>query len=329
MSLPLLRPPELSVDRLLGRTVAILGYGSQGRAHALNLRDRGCRVVVGQRGGCRFDEARAAGFEPLPIADAVSDADLIVMALPDEAAPQVYAAQVRPRLQAGQALGFIHGYNVHYGHITVPPGVDVVMVAPKAQGDGVRREFVAGRGVTCLVAVAQDASGSARKTALAWAAGVGGNRAVAIETTFRDETETDLFGEQAVLCGGLTSLIKAGFDTLVEAGYPPELAYFECCHEVKLIADLVYEGGITAMRERISNTARFGDLTRGPRVIGAAVRAEMRRILEEVRSGRFAADWARESASGLREFRRLTDADRAHAIESVGAALRAAMQAAD
>lgn len=325
MPVCLLGPAELSLEPLRGRTIAILGYGSQGRAHALNLRDRGFRVVVGQRRGPRFDEAVSAGFEPLAIGEATAAGDLVVMALPDEAAPEVYAAEIGPRLRGGKVLGFIHGYNVHYGRIAAPAGTDVVLVAPKAQGDGVRREFVAGRGVVCLTAVGQDASGSARGTALAWAAGIGGDRAGVIETTFRDETETDLFGEQAVLCGGLTSLIKAGFETLVEAGYPAELAYFECCHEVKLIADLISERGIAGMRERISSTARFGDLTRGPRVIGPAVREAMRRVLEEIRCGDFAAEWRDEVAAGRPRFRRLSEADGAHALEVVGAVLRKAM----
>jgi ketol-acid reductoisomerase len=317
---------EARLDPLLDKTVAILGYGTQGRAHALNLRDSKCRVVVAQRrSGTRYEDAVAAGFEPVEIPPAVETADLLILALPDEAAPEVHETQIRPYLRAGQTLGFLHGFNIHYRRITPPPDVDVVMVAPKAQGRAVRNEYVAGRGVMSLVAVHQDHTGAARRTALAWAAGIGSSRAAILETTFKDETETDLFGEQAVLCGGLTALIKAGFETLVEAGYPPELAYLECCHEVKIIADLIYESGLTAMRERISNTARFGDLTRGPRVIGRETRRAMREILEEIRSGRFADEWLAENAAGRPRFNQLTEQDREHAIEIVGRRLREMM----
>ena len=314
---------EARLDPLLDKTVAILGYGTQGRAHALNLRDSKCRVVVAQRrSGTRYEDAVAAGFEPVEIPPAVETADLLILALPDEAAPEIHETQIRPYLRAGQTLGFLHGFNIHYRRITPPADVDVVMVAPKAQGRAVRNEYVAGRGVMSLVAVHQDHTGAARRTALAWAAGIGSVRAAILETTFKDETETDLFGEQAVLCGGLTALIKAGFETLVEAGYPPELAYLECCHEVKIIADLIYESGLTAMRERISNTARFGDLTRGSRVIGRETRAAMREILEEIRSGRFADEWLAENAAGRPRFNQLTEQDREHAIEIVGRRLR-------
>lgn len=314
------------LDPLLGKNVAILGYGAQGRAHALNLRDSGCAVVVAQRrGGPRYESASNDRFEPVEIEQAVRAADLLVLALPDEAAPAVCQERIRPALRPGQALGFLHGFNIHYRRITPPADVDVIMVAPKAQGRAVRNEFTAGRGVLSLIAVHQDHTGAARATALAWAAGIGSARAAILETTFKDETETDLFGEQAVLCGGLTSLIKAGFETLVEAGYPPELAYLECCHEVKIIADLIYESGITAMRERISNTARFGDLTRGPRVIGRETRRAMREILAEIRSGQFAEQWVEENAAGRAQFNSLTEQDRDHLIEVVGGRLRRMM----
>jgi ketol-acid reductoisomerase len=320
-------PRHLAVlDPLSDKTVAVLGFGSQGHAQALNLRDAGCRVLVAQRkGGPRYDAAVQAGFDPVGLEEAVRAADLLIFGLPDEAAPQVYERQIHPALRPGQTLGFMHGFVIHYGQITPPRNVDVVLVAPKGQGRAVRGEYLAGRGVVSLIAVHQDASGHARQTALAWAAGIGSARAGIIETTFKDETETDLFGEQAVLCGGLTALIKAAFETLVEAGYPPELAYFECCHEVKLIADLVYEGGLTHMRERISNTARFGDLTRGPRVIGPEARAALRELLEEIRSGRFAREWLAESEAGRPRFTELTERDRGHPIEQVGREIRQMM----
>lgn len=322
----ILRAPRVRVDSLRDRTIAVLGYGAQGHAHALNLRDSGCRVLVAQRpGGRRHALAVADGFAPLDLAEATRAAELLIFGLPDEATPALFNAEIRPFLRRGHTLGFIHGYNIHYRRIAPPPEVDVVLVAPKGQGRAVRTEFTAGRGVAALYAVHQDASRQARETALAWAAGLGCGRAGVIETTFGNETETDLFGEQAVLCGGLTALIKAAFETLVEAGYPPELAYFECCHEVKLVADLVYEGGITAMRERISNTARYGDLTRGPRIIGEASLAAMREILAEIRSGRFDREWSAEAAAGLPNFRRLTEADRRHAIEEIGRTLRQAL----
>lgn len=328
MSAPVTIIPRASatIDPLRGRTVAVLGYGSQGQAHALNLRDSGCHVVVAQRpGGPRFDAAVEAGFEPAAIPDAVNVADLLIIGLPDDVAPTVYAQQIRTHLRPGQTLGFMHGFVIHYQQIQPPPDVDVVLVAPKAQARAVREEFVAGRGVLALIAIHQDASGHARDTALAWAAGIGSNRAGIIETTFQDETETDLFGEQAVLCGGLTALIKAGFKTLVDAGYPPELAYFECCHEVKLLADLIHAGGITYMREHISSTARFGDLTRGPRLVGEEVRREMRRLLAEIQSGQFAREFLEDNRQGRKLSRELIERDRAIPIEVVGRALRELM----
>jgi len=317
---------DATLDALRGKCVAVLGYGAQGHAHALNLRDSNVDIIVAQRtGSARHAAAVADGFLPVTLGEAVATADLLIFALPDEAIPSIFAAEVAPRLRPGQTLGFLHGFAVHFGGIKAPAGVDVVLLAPKAQGRAVRREFMMGRGVAALVAVAQDASGSALKTALAWGAGIGAARAAIFETTFKDETETDLFGEQVVLCGGLTALIQGAFDTLVDAGYPPELAYFECCHEVKLLADLIQAGGITHMRERVSNAARFGDLTRGPRVIGPDVRAEMGRILDEIRTGRFAAELAAEREAGYTRFRALTEAGRRHGLETTGERVRALM----
>lgn len=311
-----------TLDALRERSIAVLGFGSQGEPHALNLRDSGLNVIVGQRPGPRAERAQEAGFEVMPVSEAARRADLLIYGLPDDAAAAIHAEQVAPVLCPGQTLGFIHGFVIHYRRIVPPPDVDVVMVAPKAQGRGVRSEFVAGRGVLSLLAVHQDATGRALPTALAWAAGIGSVRAGILRTTFADETETDLFGEQAVLCGGLSALIHAGFDTLVEAGYPPELAYFECCHEIKLLADLINESGVSGMRERISSTARYGDLTRGPRIIDSHVRAEMRRVLDEIRSGAFARELAADFAAGGQIVRERMEADRRRLIEQVGATLR-------
>jgi ketol-acid reductoisomerase len=312
---------------LRGQFIAVLGYGSQGQAHALNLRDSGCRVIVAQRpGGPRFDAALDAGFEPVSIEAAVRSADLLIFGLPDDAVAEIYPREIEPHLRPGQALGFIHGFAIHYQLLKPPANVDVIMVAPKAQGRGVRDEFVAGRGVFALIAIHRDATGHARETALGWAAGIGANRAGLFETTFREETETDLFGEQAVLCGGLSALIKAGFETLVDAGYPPELAYFECCHEIKLLADLIHEGGINFMRERISSTARFGDLTRGPRLIGSGVRNVMQDMLNEIRNGDFAREFVEDLKNDRRNSLALLDQDRNHSLEQVGSALRTLMR---
>jgi ketol-acid reductoisomerase len=312
--------------RLAGRGFAVIGYGSQGHAHALNLRDSGARVVVGVRpGGASAERARAAGLDVRSVADAADAADAIMLLVPDQDMRAIYQAGVAPALRPGKTLMFAHGFNIHYGEIVPPAGVDVSMVAPKSPGHLVRSEYEAGRGVPGLVAVHQDASGHALPDALAYAAGIGCTRAGVIETSFREETETDLFGEQAVLCGGVTALVKAGFETLTEAGYRPEMAYFECLHELKLIVDLMYRGGMQFMRYSISDTAEYGDYTRGPRLITEETRAEMRRILEEIRDGSFAREWLAENRAGRRNFERLRQADRGHEIERVGTLLRAMM----
>ena len=313
-------------SRLLGRTFAIIGYGSQGHAHALNLRESGATVIVGVRpGGGSWAKAVAAGLDVRPVGEAVKAADVIMMLVPDQDGRAIYDAGVAAGLGAGKTLMFAHGFNVHYGEIAAPRGVDVSMVAPKSPGHLVRSEFEAGRGVPALVAVHQDASGQALANALAYAAGIGCTRAGVIETSFREETETDLFGEQAVLCGGVTALVKAGFETLVAAGYSPEMAYFECLHELKLIVDLMYRGGLGFMRYSVSDTAEYGDYTRGPRIITEETRAEMRRILDEVQDGRFAREWLAENKAGRPNFDRMRKADHDHLIEQVGKKLRGMM----
>ncbi len=312
--------------RLARRTFAIIGYGSQGHAHALNLKESGARVIVGLRaGGGSWDRARAAGLDVRSVAEAADAADTIMLLVPDQDMRTVYESGVAARLDAGKTLMFAHGFNIHYGEITPPAGVDISLVAPKSPGHLVRSEFQAGRGVPGLVAVHQDASGEALADALAYAAGIGCTRAGVIQTSFREETETDLFGEQAVLCGGVTALVKAGFETLTDAGYRPEMAYFECLHELKLIVDLMYRGGMQFMRYSISDTAEYGDYTRGPRLITAETRAEMRRILAEIRDGSFAREWLAENRAGRVSFERLRQEDRDHEIERVGKALRAMM----
>jgi ketol-acid reductoisomerase len=313
-------------SRLTGRTFAIIGYGSQGHAHALNLRESGAQVVVGlRRGGASWDRAGSAGLDVRPVAEAAQVADVIMMLVPDQDARAAYEAAVAPGLSAGKTLMFAHGFNIHYGEISPPEGVDVSMVAPKSPGHLVRSEYQAGRGVPGLVAVHQDASGQALANALAYAAGIGCTRAGVIETSFREETETDLFGEQAVLCGGVTALVKAGFETLTAAGYRPEMAYFECMHELKLIVDLMYRGGLQFMRYSISDTAEYGDYTRGPRVITEETRAAMQEILGAIQDGSFAKEWLAENQAGRPNFDRLRQADRDHEIERVGAQLRAMM----
>ncbi len=310
---------------LEGRTIAVIGYGSQGRGQALNLRDSGCQVVIGLRPGGSWQRASEDGFEVYPVADAVRRADIVQILLPDETQAAVYRADIGPHLKEDACLSFSHGFNIHYGQITPPPTIDVVMVAPKGPGHMVRRTYEEGKGVPALIAVHQDCTGNAKALALAYARGIGATRAVVLETTFAEETETDLFGEQAVLCGGVTSLIKAGFEILVDAGYAPEMAYLEVLHEMKLIVDLIYEGGFTNMRDSISNTAQYGDLTRGPRVIGPETYAAMQEILLEVRNGEFAREWMLENMVNRPVFSALTRADEEHLIEQVGREIRGFM----
>jgi ketol-acid reductoisomerase len=311
---------------IASRKVAIIGYGSQGHAHALNLKESGVDVRVGLReGSSSAAKAEQSGLRVVPVGQAAAEADLVMMLLPDTEQRDVYEADIAPNLNGGDALFFAHGFNIRYGQITPAPGVDVAMVAPKGPGHLVRRTYTEGGGVPCLVAVAQDASGKAKDLALSYAYGIGGTRAGVLDTTFDEETETDLFGEQVVLCGGLTSLVQAGFETLVEAGYQPESAYFECLHELKLIVDLMYEEGISGMRYSISDTAKYGDVTRGPRIITAETKAEMRRILDDIQSGAFAEEWIAESRGGRARFHELLGAGAHHQIEEVGKGLRAMM----
>ncbi len=313
-------------SRLKGRIIAVIGYGSQGHAHALNLRDSGQRVIVGLReSGKSWLRAKDEGLDVRSVADAARAADIIMMLVPDQEARAVYEAGVAPGLRAGKTLLFAHGFNVHFKEIVPPADVDVAMIAPKSPGHLVRSEFQAGRGVPGLVAVHQDASGQALANALAYAAGIGCTRAGVLETSFREETETDLFGEQAVLCGGVTALVQAGFETLTAAGYAPEIAYFECLHELKLIVDLMYRGGMKFMRYSISDTAEYGDYTRGPRIVSDAVKAEMQKLLQEIQSGAFAREWIAETRGGARRFAEFRRGAAEHPIERVGARLRAMM----
>ncbi|WP_429408381.1 ketol-acid reductoisomerase [Paraburkholderia sp. MM5482-R1] len=316
---------DADLSLLKNRRVAIIGYGSQGHAHALNLKDSGIDVTVGLRKGPSWIKAEKAGLAVRHVADAVKDADIVMMLLPDEHIAEVYRAEVEPHARQGATLGFAHGFNIHYGQVVPRPDLDVVMIAPKAPGHTVRSTYAQGGGVPHLIAVAQDASGTARSVALAYAAANGGGRAGIIETSFREETETDLFGEQAVLCGGTVDLIKAGFETLVEAGYAPEMAYFECLHEVKLIVDLIYEGGIVNMNYGISNNAEFGEYMAGPRIVTNETRKAMKRILGDIQTGEYAKSFILENRAGaptLQAKRRLTAE---HPIEKVGAKLRAMM----
>jgi len=317
---------DADASLIQGRKVAVMGYGSQGHAHALNLAESGVDVRVGLRAGSSSaQKAAEAGIRVLSVADAAAEADLIMILLPDTEQKSVYDAEIAPHLRQGDALFFAHGFNIRFGQIVPPPGVDVAMVAPKGPGHLVRRTYTEGGGVPSLVAVAQDASGKAHDLALSYAHALGATRAGVLDTTFDEETETDLFGEQVVLCGGLTSLVQAGFETLVAAGYQPESAYFECLHELKLIVDLMYEQGIAGMRFSISDTAEYGDLTRGPKVIDDHVRAAMSTILDDIRSGAFAEEWIAENRAGRTRFEELRAAGAAHPIEKVGAELRAMM----
>jgi ketol-acid reductoisomerase len=316
---------DVKRDALAGQTIAVLGYGSQGRAHANNLRDSGYRVIIGARpGGPTAKAAAEAGFEVADFADAAEQAQLVSMLVPDMAQPAVFE-QIRGHLKAGDSLLFAHGFNVHFGAIKPADDIDVIMVAPKSPGDLVRRQFQEGRGVPCLRAVYQDASGEAADRALSYAHGLGGTHAGVLDTTFAEETETDLFGEQAVLCGGAAQLVMHGFDTLVEAGYQPEAAYFECLHELKLIVDLMYEGGLDKMYEFISDTASYGDLVSGPRILDDSVKARMKEVLTDIQDGTFARNWMAEYAQGSKNYQAMLNERREHPIEKVGSSLRERM----
>jgi ketol-acid reductoisomerase len=310
---------------LQGKTVAIIGYGSQGHAHAQNLRDSGVSVIVGLRQGKSWEQAEKDGFAVYSVREAAKQADIVMILLPDEKQPNVYKEEIEPELQPGNALVFAHGFNIHFSQIVPPEHVDVFLVAPKGPGHLVRRTYMEGAGVPALIAVHQDVTGAAKETALAYAKAIGATRAGVLETTFKEETETDLFGEQAVLCGGLTSLIKAGFETLVEAGYQPELAYFECLHEMKLIVDLLYEGGLSWMRHSISDTAQWGDFISGPRIINDAGKAEMKKVLHDIQTGKFAKSWILENQANRPEFNAINRRENEHLIEIVGRELRSMM----
>ena len=309
-----------------GKRIAVIGYGSQGFGHSNNLKDSGCDVVVGLRSDSpSVAKAQSAGLEVLPVADAAERGDIVMMLTPDELTPGIYKREIEPHLKPGKYLAVAHGFSIHFKKIVPPAEVNVFMVAPKGPGHLVRREYERGAGVPCLLAVAQDPSGDTKQVGLAYARAIGGTRAGVIETTFKEETETDLFGEQSVLCGGATELVRAGFETLVEAGYDPRLAYFECLHELKLIVDLMYEKGIQGMRHSISNTAEYGDMTRGPRVIGEETREAMRQILADIQSGEFAREWIAENRAGAENFQRLREEAAGHQVEQVGSDLRKMM----
>jgi ketol-acid reductoisomerase len=317
---------DADLKHLRGKKVAVLGYGSQGHAHALNLKDSGVEVAVGLRkDSASWPKAVKAGVKVMDTAEAAKWGDIVMILLPDELQGEAYEKEIRPGLKDGKYLAFGHGFNIHFKKVVPPKGVNVFMVAPKGPGHLVRSEFEKGRGVPCLLAVQQDPSGDTKQVGLAYASALGGARAAVIETTFKDETETDLFGEQSVLCGGLCALIEAGYETLIEAGYPPEMAYFECVHEVKLIVDLIYEGGLANMRYSISNTAEYGDLTRGKRVIGPEVRQAMKKILADIQAGKFAEEWIAECRAGMPHFKELRKEAAAHPLEKVGAQLRSMM----
>ncbi len=317
---------DASLDYLLSKNIAVLGFGSQGHAHALNLKESGCNVCVGLRSeSSSWAKAEAAGLTVKTIPEAVAWADVIMVLLPDQNQKAVYDKDIAPNLQAGNTLAFAHGFNIHYKQIAPPENINVMMIAPKSPGHLVRRTYIEGSGVPCLIAIHQDPSGKTKDLALAWAKGIGGTRAGVIETNFKDETETDLFGEQAVLCGGSAELIKAGFETLVNAGYPPELAYFECMHEMKLIVDLYYEGGLTRMNYSVSDTAEYGGMTRGKRLITQETKNEMKTILSEIQSGQFAKEWLDEYNSGQHLMEKLRKENAEHPIEKVGANLRKMM----
>jgi ketol-acid reductoisomerase len=317
---------DCDLNALKGKTVAIIGYGSQGHAQAQNLRDSGVNVIIGQRpGGKNYDLAISHGFKPMSAADATKAADIVNILVPDELQGDLYEKEIKPNLKPGNILMCSHGFNIHFGFVKPPAGVDALLVAPKGPGHLVRSEFVAGGGVPCLIAMSEGASEETFKIGLAYAKGVGGTRGGVIRTTIAEETETDLFGEQAVLCGGASALVKAGFETLVEAGYQPEMAYFECMHELKLIVDLFYQGGLNYMRYSVSNTAEYGDYTRGPRIITEETKKEMKRILKEVQDGTFAKEWINEAKTGGKNFKAMKEKDKNHPVEVVGKKLRKLM----
>jgi ketol-acid reductoisomerase len=317
---------DADLSLLKNKTIAILGYGSQGHAQAQNLRDSGCSVIVGQRPGSpNYDLAVKHGFKPMSVEEATKQADLVNLLLPDEVQGDIYRASIRPNLKKGAILMSSHGFNMHFGQVEAPPGVDTLLVAPKGPGHLVRSEFEKGGGVPCLIATGPGASPETFKIGLAYAKGIGGTRGGVIQTTIAEETETDLFGEQVVLCGGVSELVKAGYETLVEAGYQPEMAYFECMHELKLIVDLFYQGGLNYMRYSVSNTAEFGDYTRGPRIITEETRKEMKKILKEIQSGQFAREWILENKAGAPGFKATRRRERTHQIEEVGKRLRKLM----
>ena len=317
---------DADLSHLKGKTVAILGYGSQGHAQAQNLRDSGCNVVIGQRpGSANYDLAVSHGFEPMSIAEATKAADVINVLLPDEVQGDIYRNEIRDNLSPGNVLMCSHGFNIHFGQIEPPQGIDTLLVAPKGPGHLVRSEYEKGGGVPCLIAMGEGAAESTKQIGLAYAKAIGGTRGGVIETTFAEETETDLFGEQVVLCGGVSELVKAGFDTLVEAGYQPEMAYFECMHELKLIVDLLYEGGLSYMRYSISNTAEYGDYVSGPRIITEETKAEMKRVLDEIQCGEFARKWISENRAGAPFFKATRRREREHGVEQIGLGLRRMM----
>lgn len=320
---------DADLDALAGKTVAVIGYGSQGRAQALNLRDSGVNVIIGLRKGGSWEKAEADGQQVFEVSEACAKADYVQVLVPDELQKDIYSSHIKEHMSKGKVLGFSHGFNIHFGLIIPPEGVDIVMVAPKSPGKRVRGTYEDGFGVPGLLAVHRDSSGNAKGMGLAYAKAIGCTRAGVLETSFKDETESDLFGEQVDLCGGVTELIKASFDTLVEGGYPPEMAYFETLHELKLITDLIYDGGLSGMWDSVSNTATYGGLTRGKRIITESTRQEMKRILEEIQDGRFAKEWLSENERGLPNFKRLVEEDSSHPIEKVGVELRKMMERND
>ena len=317
---------DCNINDIKDKIIAVVGYGIQGRGQALNLRDSGLKVIIAQRpGGPNYDKAIKDGFKPMSVEEATQKADVIIMLTQDHLQADIYKNSIEPYLTKGKALAFSHGFNIHFKFIVPPKNVDVFMIAPKGPGALVRRQYEEGRGVPCVVAVHQNATKKALKIALAYAKGIGGSRAGVIQTTFKEETETDLFGEQAVLCGGASELVKAGFETLTKAGYQPEIAYFECLHELKLIVDLMYEDGIQGMRKRVSDTAEYGDMTRGTRIVNERTRREMQKILKEIQKGQFAKEWMAENQNGRKNFLKMRKAGENHPVEKVGARLRGMM----